>query len=249
MTPAFYVEPDKWGPALSLEDGEAAHAHVLRLREGSEVLLLDGRGKSARCVVSSMGRKKIGLAMREEKFTPPPRARAIMALALSKATRRGFFMEKAAELGAWAVWLWQGDRSQGKLSPGLAESCVGQLIAGLKQSRNPWLPDLALMPGMEEVARQGAHADWRVLPWEMQDGSSMLGPAQLGREGLTVYVIGPEGGFSGRELDILRAADFSFVSLGDRVLRCETAAALCLGLHWWASQLPGSVDASLQGGR
>lgn len=249
MMPAFYMEPDKWGPALSLEDGEAAHAHVLRLREGSEVLLLDGRGKSARCVISRMGRKEISLLIREENFTPPPRARAIMALALSKATRRGFFMEKAAELGAWAVWLWQADRSQGKLSSGLAESCQGQLIAGLKQSRNPWLPNLALMASMEEVARQAAQADWRILPWELQDGSAMLEPSQLGREGTTIYVIGPEGGFSEHELDILRGAGFSFVSLGDRVLRCETAAALCLGLHWWASQLPGRPDASPQGRR
>ena len=42
-----------------------------------------------------------------------------------------------------------------------------------------------------------------------------------------------------RVLDALRAAGFAAVSLGARILRCETAATLCLGIHWWASQLPG----------
>ena len=67
----------------------------------------------------------------------------------------------------------------------------------------------------------------------------MLTPDLAGRPGLSVYVIGPEGGFSARELDILHTAGFAAVSLGARVLRCETAATLCLGIHWWASQLPG----------
>ncbi|MDR1659993.1 MAG: RsmE family RNA methyltransferase, partial [Desulfovibrio sp.] len=58
---------------------------------------------------------------------------------------------------------------------------------------------------------------------------------------LSVYVIGPEGGFSQRELAVLHAAGFAPASLGKRVLRCETAAALCLGLHWWASHLNGTA--------
>ena len=45
-----------------------------------------------------------------------------------------------------------------------------------------------------------------------------------------------------RELDSLRAAQFTFVSLGARVLRCETAATLCLGLHWWASHLADPAE-------
>ena len=46
----------------------------------------------------------------------------------------------------------------------------------------------------------------------------------------------------GERLDSLRAAQFTFVSLGARVLRCETAATLCLGLHWWASHLADPAE-------
>ena len=72
----------------------------------------------------------------------------------------------------------------------------------------------------------------------------MLTPEMAGQPGLTVYVLGPEGGFSQRELAALNNAKFTPVSLGARVLRCETAATLCLGIHWWASQLAGKADAA-----
>ena len=174
--------------------------------------------------------------MERESFSPKPASRAIVALALSKAARRGFFMEKASELGADEVWIWQAERSQGKLSPGLGESLRGQLIAGMKQSRNPWLPGLRLLGGASEAAAEAASADIRILPWEEIGGAPMLPLERLGLPGLTVFAIGPEGGFAEGELAAFRASGFAFASLGDRVLRCETAASLCLGLHWWAAQ-------------
>ena len=182
------------------------------------------------------------LALLGWSFVPQPRARAVMALALSKAVRRGFFMEKAAELGAAGVWLWQGDHSQGRLAENAASASLGQLIAGAKQCGNPWLPEVRAFADIGGVIGQAAGADFRLLPWERQEGVAMLGPGMAGRAGTTVYVIGPEGGFSPRELAALGEAAFTPVSLGARILRCETAAALCLGLHWWASQLPGGPD-------
>ena len=168
----------------------------------------------------------------------PCHAKLTMSLSLLERS-----LQKAVELGAHAVWLWQGDHSQGKLPADAAEACRGQLIAGAKQCGNPWLPQVeALTGGVDELVRRAATADRRILPWEMQDTVSMLTPQLAGRPGTTVYVIGPEGGFSQRELDSLRAAQFTFVSLGARVLRCETAATLCLGLHWWASHLADPAE-------
>ena len=251
--PRFYLAPDCWpdpapegdaGPhaEVRLEGQEAAHCRVLRLDPGDGALLLDGRGRIGRCRVRAVGRKDARLELLGWSFRPQPSARAVMALALSKAVRRGFFMEKAVELGAAGIWLWQGDHSQGKLPGDAAQSCRGQMIAGAKQCGNPWLPEVRACSGIDGVIALAAGADRRILPWEMQEGVPMLEPSMAGRPGLTVSVIGPEGGFSERELAALRAAAFTPVSLGGRILRCETAATLCLGLHWWASQLPGGPD-------
>ena len=243
--PRFYLPPEDWPPTggeARLEGQEAAHCRVLRLTPGDGALLLDGRGRIGRCRVLSVGRKDARLELLDATLAPRPRARAVVALAFSKAVRRGFFMEKAVELGAAGVWLWQGDHSQGRLTENAEKATLGQMIAGAKQCANPWLPEVRALAGIDEVVALAAGADWRILPWEAQEGVPMLLPGLAGQAGVSVYVIGPEGGFSARELAALREAAFTPVSLGHRILRCETAAALALGLHWWASQLPGGPD-------
>ncbi|WP_363322528.1 16S rRNA (uracil(1498)-N(3))-methyltransferase [uncultured Desulfovibrio sp.] len=239
----FYLAPESWpdapqGEAL-LEGQEAVHlAQSLRLGPGTDVTLLDGRGRTGRFSIVECGKRRVRLVCRSVDVSPEPVSRAIIALAFSKAVRRGFFMEKAVELGAWEVWLWQGDHSQGRLPADTRESWQNQMIAGAKQCGNPWLPQIrALSGGITDVLALSEQVDQRILPWELQDGSSMLTPDMAGRPGTTLYVIGPEGGFSARELEAMQAASFRMVSLGQRILRCETAATLCLGIHWWASHL------------
>lgn len=238
--PFFYLAPEAWDRVVSLEGQEARHlGQVLRLGPGCEVSLLDGQGRTGRFVVRHVSKKASQLERISEETFSRPASRAVLALAFSKAVRRGFFMEKAVELGAHGVWIWQGDHSQGKLPAAAQESWQAQMIAGAKQCGNPWLPEVrTLAAGVDELIALSRQADYRILPWEMQENVPMLRPEQAGRPGLSVYVIGPEGGFSQRELDALHAADFTVVSLGPRVLRCETAATLCLGIHWWSTQLP-----------
>lgn len=238
----FYLPPERWAsPSGIVIDGqEARHmTQALRLRAGDDVVLLDGQGRIGRCRISRTDKKQALLELLEDRVVPRPASLPVMALAFSKAVRRGFFAEKAAELGAHAVWLWQGDFSQGKLPPQAAETWRAQMIAGIKQSGNPWLPDVQVLGGgADELTQRAARADRRILPWELEKTSAIIEPSRLGLPGVTVYAIGPEGGFSPRELEALDAAGFARISLGDRILRCETAATLCLGLHWWASQLP-----------
>ena len=66
----------------------------------------------------------------------------------------------------------------------------------------------------------------------------MLRREDLTAPGDILLVVGPEGGFSPREAALLQEAGITAVSLGDRVLRWETAAVLTLGLAWWARQQP-----------
>jgi 16S rRNA (uracil1498-N3)-methyltransferase len=63
----------------------------------------------------------------------------------------------------------------------------------------------------------------------------MLSLDQLGRKGNTVFAIGPEGGFVPQEMGMLTEAGYAPVSLGDRPLRWETAAIMCLSLHQFCS--------------
>lgn len=243
MSCAFYLAPQAWGEKMELCGEEARHAHALRLKAGDEALLLDGAGRIGHCRVESVKKRSVSLMLEKDDLYMAPQSRAIMAIALGKAVRRGFFMEKAAELGAWAIWFWQAERSQGKISGQVLEASRNRLIAGMKQSLNPWLPELAAFDDASSMAAAAAPCERKIVPWEEESSKNMLLPDQLGLPGRTVYAIGPEGGITTGEMDTLKNAGFMPASLGRRVLRCETAATLCLGLHWWASQLPMNTAA------
>ncbi|MBD5641436.1 MAG: 16S rRNA (uracil(1498)-N(3))-methyltransferase [Desulfovibrio sp.] len=234
---AFYLPGRDWKRECALTGEEARHFQALRIRKDEKILILDGRGNTGVCRVLETGRREIRLEILETKTTPEPASRPIIAIALSKAARRGFFLEKAAELGAWEVWLWQARRSQGHIDEKLRQACEGQLRAGAKQCRNPWFPRLVPAGNAEKLAALAQSCPRRILPWEEKAGEAAISLAQLGNPGNTVYAIGPEGGLAEDEVSALTGAGFELVSLGERVLRCETAATLCLGLHWWASQL------------
>lgn len=236
----FYLPPQAWTEPYTLPEQEARHlAQALRLGVGEHIRVLDGEGRMGIFSVATVRKQHVTLNFESDTHIPQHPARAIMALAWSKAVRRGFFMEKAVELGVSSIWLWNADHSQGRMPAEVKDAWHGQMVAGAKQCTNPWVPRVeTLTKGVEQLVAQAATVDRRILLLEHQSAIPMLSARQAGQNGTTVYVIGPEGGFSERELSALSGGGFSAASLGNRILRCETAAMLCLGIHWWASQQP-----------
>ena len=228
----FYLPPEQWQPPFCLEGQEARHiTRTLRLKSGAELRLLDGVGREGVFRIESVRRERVECALLSEITHPASECRAILAVAWSKAVRRGFFLEKAVELGAAEIWCWQARRSQGRMPDDIRKSWLGQLVAGLKQCGNPYLPQVRAFPGGARELAAHAPENQRILLQEPGWGCPMLDLARLGRQGDTVYVIGPEGGFDPQEAEMLISAGCTPASLGERPLRWETAAIMCLSLH------------------
>lgn len=240
----FYLSPELWRPPFALEGQEAHHlARVLRVRPGEDVRLLDGQGREGLFRVEEIRKDRVKLARLSEILHPAPACRAILAVGWSKNARREFFLEKAVELGAAEIWFRRARRSQGRMPEEPTRAMHAQLIAGAKQCGNPYLPVLRVFPDeAEDPARRLPEAR-RVLLLEPGGDCPLLGPAQIGRQGNTVYLIGPEGGFAPEETAFFLNAGYAPASLGERPLRWETAALMCLSLHQWAAsgfrQRPG----------
>lgn len=243
----FFLAPEAWREPYELDAAEAHHlTRVLRIREGEEIRILDGQGREGRFIVKACRPRRVELDFVESWEHPKPASGVILAAGWTKAARRGWILEKAVEFEAEGIWMWQAERSQFPVPPDIRDSWQGQLVAGCKQCRNPWLPGLRTFPGgVEELVRgvallerEGRPVHKVMLAEEGLGADSCLTPARLGAEGLTVCVVGPEGGFARREAERLKQAGFLPVSLGERVLRWETAAVLCLGLYWWRRGLP-----------
>jgi 16S rRNA (uracil1498-N3)-methyltransferase len=235
---SFYLAAEAWDPPYILDARESRHlTQVLRLRAGAEVRLFDGRGRFGIFRVEEARRNAVRLAVLSEGREEPSATRCTLAAAFSKALRRTWFMEKSVELGAAALWFWQGDYSQAALPEAQKHSLQAALLAGAKQCGCATVPTQTLMRGgAEAVASRRADFDRAFLLYEGDTGGRLLDLSDLAPPGDVLLVLGPEGGFSPREVKLLAAADITPVSLGARVLRWETAAVLTLGLAFLARQ-------------
>ena len=246
----FFLPAENWREPYFLEGQEAKHLiKVLRIKNGESIRLLDGAGRSGNFTVSGLEKNRVQLVPLSILEHPLPTSRCFLAAAYTKATRRSWILEKAVELEAGGIWFWQAERSQAKTPEDGKENWHEQLVAGAKQCLNPWLPELRTFPdGAGSLAREVAKFSRAFLLWEDEATDNMLSfsdisPVPAGNSspgpygGDTLFIMGPEGGLGPDEASLFQRSGCKSVSLGQRVLRWETAALLCLGLGFWARQL------------
>lgn len=234
----FFLPHNEWGETCSITGSEAQHiSKVLRMQAGEQIRLLDGQGAEGTFTITSVNKHAVALEKISATHHPAPLHQAYLAIGWGKSVRRSWIFEKAVELEASGIWLWTADRSQSKVPEEAKENWQSQLIAGAKQCQNPWLPELKTLPkGVTSLLEAAASFDQCFFLWEGQQKEDLLSAEQLKTPGKSLFVIGPEGGFSDTEANRLIEGGFTPVSLGHRILRWETAALLCLGLHFWSKQ-------------
>ena len=232
----FYLAPADWREPFHLTGPECAHlTKVLRARPGDFVRLLDGQGREGLFVVRELNKSRVLLVHESIIEHPRPQAGAVLALGWTKSLRRSWLLEKAVELEAGELWFWRARRSQAPVPEEGKETWQGQLIAGAKQCLNPWLPEIKTMPGgVSELMAAAKGFKHCFMLHEDHSRGRFLELGDLPPQESALFILGPEGGFAPEETETLLAAGIMPVTLGQRVLRWETAALLCLGLAWWS---------------
>lgn len=231
---SFYLAPARWREPFILDGEEAQHLiRVLRAKVGDTVRLFDGQGRWGLFRIVEMGRRDARLEGLETHTVPPSASPLTLAVGWSKGVRRGFLLEKAVELGAAAIWFWQGERSQGEVPDEGKEGWERQLVAAAKQCGTFWLPAIRTFRGPDEVVLAARGLGSRVLCWEREEGQ-ILNPSLLVHDHGAIAVLGPEGGLDEKEAQLFMDHGFVPASLGPHILRFETAALFVLSLHLWA---------------
>jgi len=249
--PLYLVEPERLagvdaGGTLLL-DGEEGHhaATVRRTQVGEGVLVADGAGRLARCVVEGVPGPALALRVTDVESLSAPRPALVLVQALAKGGRDELAVETATELGADAVVPWQAGRSvvvwSGERGERARRRWRSTVRAAAKQSRRAFLPAVRASVDTRRLAEQVAGAD-AVLVLVLHGGAAQplasltLPPAGTGGE--IWVIVGPEGGIAGDELAVLRDAGAVPVRLGPFVLRSSSAgpaalAVLSLRLGRW----------------
>ena len=223
-TPDIAVNPE-------LPEEEAGHCiRVLRLTEGDEILLTDGKGTFYKAAISRAHNKHCEVSILESWQQPALwNFRLHIAVAPTKnMDRMEWFAEKATEIGIDAITCLNCRFSERReIKPARLEKI---LISAMKQSQKATLPQLEGMTDFKSFVSQPF--DGRKFIAHCEDGDKTL-LKQTYRPGENVLVlIGPEGDFSPEEIELALKKGFEPISLGDSRLRTETAALVaCHTIH------------------
>ena len=241
------------GGEIHLDRGESHHATaVLRLKQGCQVELFDGRGGGAVGRIAAISRREIVILL--ERLLPKIERLGTdihVAFSVPKGRRLDWLLEKATELGAAAlepVIFARSVAGGDEMTSAKRRRWQGICIAAAKQCRNNFLPALVAPARFDEyLAAAGGDdvlkllgdpsGDALSLPEAMSNfpAAAAAGPIRI--------LVGPEGALTAQEQSAAIDGGFYPVRLGGTILRSETAAVALLAAVV-AMQTPPAGDKS-----
>ncbi|MDH3453663.1 MAG: 16S rRNA (uracil(1498)-N(3))-methyltransferase [Desulfuromonadales bacterium] len=199
--------------------------NVLRIKTGAIILLLDGYGQCCEVQLAQLQASQATTRV-IRRWQEPQRALPITLLqAMPKGDKFELVLQKGTELGVSCFQPLETEHAIPNLNEARLlkrEQRWQRIISeAARQSRRCFLPELKPMQKLAAVLEQPS-SDLKLVLWEA--GSVPLAAALPERPPTGVrLLIGPEGGFSAKEITTIAAAGFQPVHLGPRILRTETA--------------------------
>lgn len=233
--PKFFVNTDDVnGNTITLSGSGAEHLKVLRVREGEE-LTVNAGDTDYRCAVEYAGGNTFRLQILSSGSSEgEPDVSAAVYAALPKGDKTETIIQKAVELGAAKVCLFLSSRCvarpDAKALKGKLERWNKIAEAAAMQSYRGRIPEVTWLPDFDSMLREAGQAELRAFLWEDAHEVSLRGLIrQAGAFRTAALVTGPEGGFSKEEAQRAEMSGVMPVTLGKRILRCETAPLVALG--------------------
>lgn len=215
-------------PSVEIAGSEAQHMKKsMRLSVGDEIELFDGAGGLARGVIQEVGSRKLVVGISGiERHIGRNKGRIIMAASIAKADRFNWLIGKCTELGVDEIWpvVYERTVKQAK-NPKVVERYMGVAISAAKQCGRLFLPRIEGPGKLNDVlAKIKERFEGAVLlTGSLNDEADWL-IEKIPRGGDIVVFIGPEGGLTEGEEELLRACGSVGVRLTATTLRIETAA-------------------------
>ncbi len=219
----FYA-PDIEATGLLPESDSAHCCRVLRMKEGDEVMVVDGKGKRYRCVIIEAHPKKTAVEIISYEEIPSHWGINItIAVAPTKnSDRMEWMLEKAVEIGVDRVVLLKCKRSERK---GMKLDRLEKvMISAMKQSLKGVLPELAEVSDFKSFVTTIGENSQKFFGYCSPDYPKKEFVKECGAGENVVIMIGPEGDFAPEEVEFAVANGFIPVTFGESRLRTETAA-------------------------
>lgn len=205
----FYV-----GRSITLEKEELHHLkHVMRVKEGSVIELVNGKGDLATALLTS------NLIISEVTSVAPPKYKSVLIQALPEPQHLELIIEKGSELGITDFWIFIGEKSKrDSISQSKQERLHKILHASLKQSKRLHLPTLTIYPSIKDLPKTLTSV---FIADPRSTTPPSFPPSDRG------IIVGPESGLTEKEVIFLEDhLQAKRISLSPNILRVETAAII-----------------------
>jgi 16S rRNA (uracil1498-N3)-methyltransferase len=216
--------------AIAASDGQFNYlANVLRMGDGGDLLIFNGRDGEWRARLAFPSKKKIALVPIEVTRPQPIASDLHYLFAPLKVGRLDYLIQKAVEMGAGVIQPVMTQHVQGKITS--VERLRANAIEAAEQCGILAIPEVREPVRLLSMLEAWPH-DRRIIYCD--EGAETNNPMTALRsitEKQHALLIGPEGGFSEEEQRLLRSLDFvTPIPLGPRILRADTAAVAALAL-------------------
>ena len=239
--PRFFVPKQEIGSSFLVLTGEnAAHAKVLRLKNGDDVTICHGEGTDYICTVSDVANGQISLVVHSaDPSQSEPKVACSVYMAFAKADKFEHVIQKATELGAAELVCFPSVRCVSRPDE---KSLVKKLdrwqkiaASAAEQSRRGRIPQVIALPSYSSALKRAAEADLAVCFYENEEQLTFRAAIEAAPFQTASLLTGPEGGFESEEVRQAAEAGLKICTLGSRILRCETAPLCALSALMYAT--------------
>lgn len=229
MTRIFFPGLDTASGTVTITGKDSVHiASSLRMRAGESIIICDGNGKDAVCVIKSASADKTVCEIMEIKPSPAElSAKVFIYQSLPKGDKFEFIIQKTTELGVAGIIPVMSARCVSRPDE---KSFAKKLVRykdicreAAQQCGRGFIPEICDLTGFGKAVSSLPSGAVGVFCYEKEKSTSLRSvlSAAAGKE-IHVF-IGPEGGFSDAEKEMADKAGLISVTFGERILRCETA--------------------------
>ena len=218
------------GIGFDADKGQSHYlAHVLRMSEGSELLVFNGRDGEWSARITAVTKKAVRLTVGEQTRPQPPSPDLVYAFAPLKVGRLDYMVQKAVEMGAGVLQPVITQHTQ-NAKPSL-EKMAANVIEAAEQCGVLAVPGIRPPVKLDRLLAEWEKDRQLIFCDEDSATNNPLSALQALTETKLGLLVGPEGGFSEAERKMLRALPFvTPIPLGPRILRADTAAVTALAV-------------------
>jgi 16S rRNA (uracil1498-N3)-methyltransferase len=227
----FFVSRENiFKDGITIEGEDVQHiSRVLRLEEGDKIVLCDQRGTDYHVEIESMSKHSIRTSIIDkEPSKGEPSIEVVLYQGVPKSTKMDLIIQKCTEMGVTHIVPVMTARTVVKLESDKDEAkkvARWTKIAeeAAKQSKRGIVPTIEMPMTLEKALQDSKALDLTLIPYELEKETSVKAALGTKAPQSVGFFVGPEGGFDNFEIDKARQNGVIPVTLGNRIMRTETA--------------------------